>query len=296
MTDVSVSNLAGPESIEELLATLASTDLERFRRFFRNILENAPEQVISVAMRHLAASEIGKAERFMIVLLSNRDDYPAAIFDSENLDLDQAGKVAKIMFQSDSRFLAKLSSSMEDCEAGDPRSLVRALDLLNVIPDPSVLVKCLRNLVGHTDERVRSKAVMWLCRLRPNPALIQKQLQSADPRLRASVIEAVWHIHTPEMQSIFRGSLTDSHHRVAANALLGLHYCGDESVFETGAQLAQHSSPLFRAAAAWALGQMGCARTVPILESLAKDSDARVHRNAKRSLAILAAQGIPSSS
>ena len=74
--------------------------------------------------------------------------------------------------------------------------------------------------------------------------------------------------------------MKDSHHRVAANALLGLHYTGDPSAYETIVAMTADPRPMFRAAMAWALGTIRDPRAVPVLESLAKDRIANVRRAA----------------
>ena len=89
----------------------------------------------------------------------------------------------------------------------------------------------LRQLSNHDDQRIRSLSVKQLCQLRPNKALIERQMRSSDPRVRANAIEALWHSKTSDAKELFTTAAADPHHRVVANALVGLHFQGDNSAF-----------------------------------------------------------------
>ncbi len=114
---------------------------------------------------------------------------------------------------------------------------------------------------------------------------VELHLQSADPRVRANAIEALWHTPSSEAVSIFKSVLNDSHHRVVANALVGLHYRKDSQALSLMIDLTDHLSPKFRVAMVWALGVVGDRRAVPTLQKLLNDPSESVREKAERVLA-----------
>jgi HEAT repeat protein len=76
----------------------------------------------------------------------------------------------------------------------------------------------------------------------------------------------------------------DQNHRVAVNALVGLHRAGVESAAERLRNLTGHRAESFRAAAAWGLGVIEDEESVERLQGLRKDSAEIVRRNALRAL------------
>lgn len=68
---------------------------------------------------------------------------------------------------------------------------MRALTLIEDIEDYSAFYPRLCTLTWHPDNHIRSKALLALCRVRPNRSAIDRQLESPDARVRANAIEAV---------------------------------------------------------------------------------------------------------
>ena len=75
--------------------------------------------------------------------------------------------------------------------------VLRLLDVLHVISSGPRLMQILGHLTRHPDERVASKAALLVaCRLR-NHDWVRTQFESADPRVRANVVEGLWGVDTP---------------------------------------------------------------------------------------------------
>lgn len=215
--------------------------------------------------------------------------YLNLLLDPDFLSLEEAHRVSHVMRQADSGFFLKFEGlAAATSTEQDLRRLERALHLFGGLGTSNVLFPWLRRLTNHTDHRIRSKAVKALCALRPNPALIEKQLQSDNPRVRANVIEALW--DTPgEVVPIFREALKDANHRVVVNALVGLHRYHPEEASEALLRLCTHSIPLFRAAAAWGLGRIADPRATPALQKLANDDSEVVRERAAKVLEMFSA-------
>ncbi len=93
-----------------------------------------------------------------------------------------------------------------------------------------------------------------LCRLHVNPLLIEKQLDSTDPRVRANAIEALWGTLSWNSKRLLKKATDDPHHRVCVNALLGLYLAGIADTADRMIALARNPSSMHRAAVAWGMG------------------------------------------
>ena len=167
--------------------------------------------------------------------------------------------------------------------SSDERRVQRILQIIERDDQAMVLVPWLRDLVDGANSRLASKAAMILCRLTKNPMVVDRFLRSEDPRVRANAVEGLWGAaHLSRARSLLREAAEDSHHRVVANALVELYRCGEASARLKIEQLATHSDPLFRAAMAWAIGEIGSSELLPILEPLEHDAALSVRLRAGR--------------
>ncbi len=249
-------------------------------------LDKACEQVARVCIREMAAQNGASAAHQMLSWLIADGRYLGILLDPDFLSLDEARHVAVAMRDADPDFFLNLQRLGEETNAErDLRRLERALRLFDELGNSSVLLPWLRTLTNHPDERIRSKAVKSFCELRPNPALVERQLKSSDARVRANAIEALWGVPSFEAAAIFREALGDSSHRVVVNALIGLYATNADEVLEKLSALCKHSGPMFRAAAAWGLGHIADRRAIPTLTSLAEDPSPIVRTRAARVLA-----------
>jgi len=109
--------------------------------------------------------------------------------------------------------------------------------------------------------------------------------QLSDPRVRAAAVEALWQ-QTPsaEVRSMLQSAVSDPHHRVVTNALVGLYRLGDPEALPSLIDLATHRDPLFRAACAWSLGFIADPLGKPTLQDLRRDSSNIVRKRAAKAL------------
>jgi HEAT repeat protein len=119
-----------------------------------------------------------------------------------------------------------------------------------------------------------------------NPEWVLKTLADPDVRVRANAVEGLWETKAENAAAVFKEAALNTDHRVQINGLLGLHYLGDTSVDLRAAleKIASSSSPVVRAAVAFAMGRMMNAAYVPALEGLLKDEDQQVRRQALQAL------------
>lgn len=286
------------EPLEETLLHLAKTDPSKFRVLCRRIREASPErldraceQIARTCIRDIATPSKDSEARLMTSWLIGDGRYLNLLLDPDFLSLEEAQRVSCVMREADSAFFLKFEGLAETTGSEqDLRRIERALHLFGGAgTGANVLFPWLRRLTNHSDQRIRSKAVKACCVLRPNPALVEKQLQSGDARVRANAVEALWGMPGADAVAIFREALRDPHHRVVVNALVGLHSYRPEEAVEKLLQLCNHPAFLFRAAAAWGLGHIAERRAIPILEKLAEDGSDVVRERARKVLEAFAA-------
>jgi hypothetical protein len=131
-----------------------------------------------------------------------------------------------------------------------------------------------------------SRSIQWL----------KGRMAQADPRIRANAIEAIWSKDPSEAQILLRFALADANNRVVGNALLGLYNMGECSVIPEIAKMAGHEASLFRATAAWVMGETGDPRFTETLVRMLVEPDTTVRKlavTALRRVKAAAAQTVP---
>ncbi|MCL5746481.1 MAG: HEAT repeat domain-containing protein [Acidobacteria bacterium] len=164
------------------------------------------------------------------------------------------------------------------------RAALRALEILDAISPGTRLVLPLSPLVHHDEPALRSKAALVIGRRVQNLNWMEKHLQEVDPRVRANVLESLWHNNSLELTGIFRHYQRDSHNRVAGNALIGLYLREPEEAVQNVRAMAEHAEGRFRVTAAWVMGMTANARFLGIIKTLMRDPDEKVRSAACRAL------------
>jgi hypothetical protein len=246
-----------------------------------------PDGSIRACVLHLNDKGTDSFGLEYIQRLAATDHYLAVVLDPEVLSLESAKRVCRLFRSADPYFFTHLSRLAFDKKNPQPPSFTtRALAILDELSKDDPIVPWLRQLTDHPDERVRSKAVKVLCRLRPSKSIIELHLKSADPRVRANAVEALWHAPGTEASAVFKSALNDPHHRVVVNALVGLYYRKDPAAMNMIINMSDHPSPKFRLAIIWAMGAIADPRAVPALQKLLSDSSESVRDKAKHVLTL----------
>jgi HEAT repeat protein len=212
--------------------------------------------------------------------------YHQFLIDPVVLNKRDAIAAGTILAAVDVRFIPRLTEAADSFVSAAP--LMRALEIIEAAERQNVVIPWLRRLTGHRDARVRSKAVYLMCRANGNPMLTVKHLDSSDPRVRANAVEALWGVTSLPARHTLEFAAKDDHHRVAVNALLGLYRLGVEHAADRLHDLTHHTSPQFRAAAAWAMGQTGDSAFENDLQTLAADTVDAVRTSATAAIQVMA--------
>jgi hypothetical protein len=169
----------------------------------------------------------------------------------------------------------------------------RVLALVEEITARTRAIPLLMRALRQADDRVVSRLVLLIGRLRRDPGWLGHYCQSPDARIRANAVEGLWGNSDRASTSLMTSATRDSHHRVVANALVGLHLAGFRGAVDQLERITADSRPLWRAAAAWALGRTGESSAAAALRKLMADPDPRVRGAAVRALVQLRKASLP---
>ena len=236
-------------------------------------------QGLSLLARPAAADDMRDLAEALIVDKS----YYRQLLDVEFLTLEECLRSAQVLAKSDTSFVAGLIRSAD--LSGNAKSVMRALELVDGLNQARVAAQWIHRLTAaESDPNLRSKAVKILSTLHVNLSLIEKQLESSDPRVRANAVEGLWGESSHRHTQLLERAAKDPHHRVAANGLYGLYVAKVPGTVERMIHIANSASPQHRAAISWAMGRTGLRQFSSELDKLAADSDDGVRSAAARAL------------
>ena len=254
-------------------------------RQIRRLSARAPERVVETVLPLYQSGSLGEASRFIASLLSS-DHCTAAKLCDPSASLEGSVNLVKTLTEYEPNFDARFA---KDLLKNDEMSLARrqrGLEVLKRLDHGSRLTHILVQFLRDPDTRIQSKAAMMFGQITSARGVVERLLRDQDPRVRANLIEGLWKsTDTEGCRELFRQALKDPNHRVVGNALVGLYRLGEHRDFIAHlAKMAGRPEPLFRAAAAWALGQTGETRYTTALRRMVHDADPAVRRNALRAL------------
>jgi len=259
------------------------------KRDMRRLLEKDPQALLRSACRILKAGSEGPGAAFAMEQLWSHPILIAGLIDPAMLPLATAVAFAKRWQAFDSSLDIKLLHKGFPSEDGGVHEVdivraKRALAIVSELPPNRRILLPLVNLMCSSDERVRSKAAAIYGRTCQNPDWVHKRLGEADARVRANAVESLWGQDSDLVRAVLQEASRDRNHRVAVNALIGLHLSGVAGVAATLQQMALAVDPMARAAAAFGMGRILQDEFKPALEILLKDNNPNVRGRALKAL------------
>jgi hypothetical protein len=280
----------------DVLVRNLDRDTVRCKRLIRQFLGEDQAAFLRGTMAILKRQEDSPGVQFLIALLVESGLLLQALVDP-GLSKESALEVARAAMVHDAMTDVALARAMAQnlAEPGAPLNhdqMGRIMEILEEISDGARIFPSLVRLLRHSNPNVRSKAVLMIGRGSRSARWVRHRLADTDPRIRANALEGLWGVKTDEARQLLQSLVHDPNNRVAGNAILGLYRLGDSSVIPDLMNLARHESAMFRATAAWVMGESGDPRFTEVLAGLMRDPNAILRKRAFSALGnIRAAMG-----
>lgn len=267
-----------------------STNSQNQGRRLRELLDESPAVFQQVVAAMLGSARDTPELRYVIALLSARGMLVPMLRDLSSTDRGAAGVVAQLAQRMDPRFDRSIARQAPEAKAAPDRARPNPeflLGLLDALSGGLCLLPLLAPLRESEDPKIRARMALLLGRITRAQDWFQTLEHDPDPRVRANVVESLWSVEGASSLACFERGLQDAHHRVVANALVGLYLQGSTAGVNGLVRLAQHNESPFRAAATWAMGRTGDTRFLPVLRQMRRgpDQDSIVVRNALHAIA-----------
>jgi hypothetical protein len=258
------------------------------RRALQDEAVHSPEPFFAAALALLEAEKDPVARRRLYTTLLDYPQFLRQLIRPDRFSHAELLEVCRSLTSCDPHLdvrLARLISGRDwDSEILDSDTVVHVLDLLNEISPGPRLIQILNHLTQNSDPRTAAKATLLMARRIQNHDWIERHLGSGDPRLRATVLEALWGIDTSSARRTLRAGLNEENNRAVGNALVGLHLLGEPGVGALAEQMLQDTRPLFRSTGAWVMGRIGASHFVNPLQRALADCEPGVRHAARRAL------------
>jgi hypothetical protein len=251
-----VATQASPGSRLISLVENFDRDTAAIGKQIRELLAADPQPFQDATIRLLKSSYCSSGILYVVSLLVATDSFLTFLCDPA-LTSDEAVALARTALEFDSMLDVNLAKKLVKNRAGhiSPSAAERVMDVLDEISNGNRLMPSLMRLSRQSDPHIRLKAVIMIGRARRSVKWVQSRFDKADPRARANAVEALWGIDTVEARDALRSAARDSSNRVAGNALFALYRMGDGWMIAESLKMAASDAPLFRASAAWVMGQ-----------------------------------------
>lgn len=263
------------------------------RKSLGELLAQDRRQFVAAAFNVLKTDRPTPGHAYLVSVLVENEILPAALGNPDEFSLEEAVALAKTVSCIDPLVDTKLARwLLRGLQANHDQPgahiVQRMLGILERITSGNRLTPMLVQLLRVLDPSIRSKVAMLMGRGTKN---VGWALSEHDPRVRANAVEAAWGSDSRHTRGFLWELTKDPHNRVAGNALLALHRLGEKGAVAGLLKMATHSSPVFRATAAWVMGQTQDARFLEALGQMESDGDESVRRNASQAIARISQSG-----
>ena len=256
----------------------------------RKLAAEYPEDFFLAAAKLLKDGATSPALRMVAGAMLRDNSFFVRLTNPARRSCDNAVRLFRTLLSVDPTLDFRLARLLPGRSGGNPDGVltgghaVRALDILDKTSTGPRLLSVLGRLHHCDDGRLSAKAALVVGKHRDNPDWTAKQLLRDDPRLRANAIEAFWGARSEAAVRILEGCAESASHRVAGNALVGLHLAGRPGVAEKVLAMSRSGEPGRRAAAAWVMRRIGSPGFVARLAELMRDESPGVRSMAIRAM------------
>jgi hypothetical protein len=284
-------NLNPPEGVGVRLMALVRNfdrDANANRKFIRELAETDPEAFYNTAVGILKQQDDSRGAQHLVATLVTYDMLLRALCDPE-FSREQSLELARTAARVDPMTDVTLAKRLADGTAAanqpiSPSDAGRVMEILSEISNGTRILPSLMRLLRHSSPYVRSKAVKLVGRGSQSVKWVRARLVESDPRIRANAVEALWGVDTEDARELLQSAARDGNNRVAGNAMIALYRLGEAGVIPELLSMGEHVSALFRATAAWVMGESGDPRFTECLGKLLREPNATVRARALAAL------------
>jgi hypothetical protein len=256
------------------------------RRAIAKLLSVGSPTLFRETLAMLRSGQRSPAHRFLMDVLLENDRLLAAICDRNQSSIEDAAELIRVLSKSEPLLDVKLLRTLLNRIAEDlgDAAAILARELLAVYDAAGLggrLMPLFIQLLRKQDPLIRSKVALLVGRTSNQ---IGWAVGDPDPRVRANAIESMWGVRTNPARTILWKAVRDPHQRVVGNALYGLLLIEEPGGEDEVRRVARHDSALFRASAAWVIGQSKVPGLLATLQELARDPEENVRQAAMRAL------------
>ncbi|MEZ5400655.1 MAG: HEAT repeat domain-containing protein [Bryobacteraceae bacterium] len=253
------------------------------RRRLRELIFAHEADPSAVCAAVLCGSEPSSATEFLAGLLAESGSLAPFVCDPMRCSFADARHLSALALRRISAFDAEVLRYAMSLGSACNAALTRAFALLRTLESGPRLLPSLMQLMRSSNRNVRADAALLIARVKRDPEWVRKCTEDADSRVRAQAVEGLWGVASADAVDLFRHAARDPHHRVSANAIVGLHLAGVNIVQHLD-HMTTHDDPFFRAAAAFAMGECGCPEFESRLRQMVGSPISMVRRCAIRAL------------
>jgi hypothetical protein len=234
------------------------------------MVSSDPSAFSRASIRVLGQATDSSGTRYVLHLLRKRHLLLAALADPIGTKGEEAVAAARVIsrmgspIESDLEGVLSATLGQRGSSANTSR-IVRLLDLLGAASLHPRFYLFQMELLSYPDSLVRSKSALLICRSSKSAALVGRMMLDEDPRVQANAVEALWAFEAAEAGPLLLIGARSKTPRVAANAAVGLYRAGDLTSLKVMFDMAQEDDPNRRTSAAWAMGETGDGRFLPLL-------------------------------
>jgi len=202
-----------------------------------------------------------------------------------DFDTQTREKLTRVMEKLDPQVLRNISQELFSQE--DQR-LVRAVQILGLMPGHPEVKKIMATLVQHRDEKIRATAINLLGKLigPHDHEILMSLLNDEDKRVRANTVEALEGLGNKRLVPVLLRFRKDPVNRIRGNVLKALYTLGHTDIEKDLLEMLNSKDLFMRASAMWVVSMHKIASR-PIIDCLGKNcmsANDMVRRNAKQAL------------
>lgn len=270
----------------EALVESFDRDTAEGRERIRGLMDNDPRAFQEGIVPVLRSGSSPRGIQFAVGLLVGSPCLFGALCNPA-LTCEEGIMLARTALQADGAADVVLAKRLvEDASSSRLSSSTasRLMEILDKISNGRRLMPFLLRLMRLSDPQIRSKAALMIGRGNFSVQWLRKVLGDPDPRIRASGIESLWGhdarkvLDVREVCDMLRSAAKDVNNRIAANALLALYGMGESWSIPELVKMSANEAPMFRASAAWVMGETGDRRFAETLLHMMSDANAIVRK------------------